>query len=839
MSVATKVQQGINETIFDLSTALNVLSQDQEIAFDLETGGLSPWSDPIAVVTMRGRTSQRTAILHVRGAFPESLRKFLSEPNRLYIGHNAACFDMLFLANNGVDVFASEYYDTLIGEQVVLTSGRRDVRSNLKAAIARRLGIELAKGQGDSSWMNPTLTYEQIKYCYEDVLYLSRLRDEQLKKVKGTSQENALDFEQMLVPIIVQMELNGLPVDWEMLQSWRKEKEIEIAHAYDIIDSIFGLPRVNANSAPQLIAAYKRVFDLDIYNTDKNTLAELALGENDIGKVTKAIQAARRGRKRSGMYDDAWIGDHIVDGFVHARFWTTSTDTARMSSSNPNLQQIPVDGRKIIGGLPGYKILSTDYCLHPDTLLDTPDGRKKICDMKQGDMVYSLRGGKIVTNKVVRVTERAPLPAYRITLDNDKTVIASVDHKWPVRVENSRDICYRKTEDLFVGCRMVPIKRILNKPYNYIHMYTFTAYEYTKEHALVANAYYGPCPEGMEIHHIDENKLNNNKSNLCYISQSIHRKKGIEHRRSYAGKGNPSYGKGVGEIRKCQNCDKKFYIEDKTVVQPFCRTCRKVGLNHKVKSIEFIGLQPMWTIEVENDHNYALDAGVFTCNSQLEIRIAAAYAHDAAMIKALASEDIHKTVASNIYQIPIESVTPSQRKLAKAATFTLLFAGSAGGLVRYAKIQGSRLKEEEAKDIVNKFFTTYKGLARTRSTAYMLSNKKFHMVTLPNGFVRQILPNEGYLSPAQIINTQVQGTAAVGLKRALMLAEQKGLMDFIGAAVHDEIVAVVPNDIVYDVKRILETCMIEGMSEIVQNCPIGVESKINTHWGMEDESKQQ
>ena len=439
----------IEDVIFNPTKAVEALQNDTEIAIDLETGGLSPWNDPIAVISMYGVQSNATALLHIRGYIPDVVRDFLNKPGKLYIGHNSAGFDSLFLAVNGIDIWNNSWYDTMIGEQCAITSGRRDIRVNLQDTLARRTGVKILKGHGESSWMAEQLTEEQIKYCIEDIFYLPRIMQSQHEKVAGSPQERAITFEQGLSPIIAKMILNGLPLDMKAFIEWRNGQELQLMKAYKTIDAILGMG-VNIGSSQQVKFAFKDQLDVELESTDAETLASLSEVVGPIGEVAQALSMARHARKRTGMYDDEWLEKYCLNGRVHARYWQVSTDTGRFSSSNPNLQQVPKDGRCVFGGVEGCTMVSVDY-------------------------------------------------------------------------------------------------------------------------------------------------------------------------------------------------------------------------------------------------------------SQLEVRIAAALAKDSEMLEALGKSDIHKTVASNIFQIPFEEVSDHQRNVAKAATFTLLFGGSANGLVRYAKVNGSHLSVIDAQNIVKIF----------------------------------------------------------------------------------------------------------------------------------------
>jgi DNA polymerase I-like protein with 3'-5' exonuclease and polymerase domains len=867
-----------DEIITDERLAMATLANDREIGLDLETSGLSPWRDVIAVVSMYGAASDVTAVLHVRGHVSYELREFLSQRNNLWIGHNIANFDMLFLHNAGVDVWHTRYFDTLIAEQVTLTTGRRDVRKDLASTIARRLGTELKKGQGDSSWMTPELNEAQYQYCASDVYYLITLMHEQLAKVAGTTQEQAMEFEQSLIPAIAQMIVNGMPLDVPALVRWRKHMVVEAAASNRLLHKLW--PGMNVNSSAQLDAAYFGLFNFSLPMTEKGNpqankmvLASILEGATDIeagealspiGEFTKAVQIAKQERTRNNFYDDEWVATHVTaDGRVHPKFWQASTDTFRFSSSDPNMQQVPREGRHVFGGVYGHSVVAVDFCLHPETLVETVYGPKRIDSLYAGDKVYSIRNDRVVTNEVVQSAAVRWLPAYRITLDNDETVIASEDHRWPVLGATWNDKLVKTTKQLVVGERMIPMRRQLH-PHGYIHLYSRSAFMYTKEHKLVAEAVYGPQPEGTDLHHKNENKSDNHPSNLEYKPESDHRS---DHARgkpmprkdrkqwranltasaNNVGSANPRWNKGVGCTCWCEVCGSRYYNPDKTVLQPKCRTCRKQVLveasNHKITKLEYIGMQPMWAIEVTPDHNYVLTAGIQTYNSQLEVRVAAYLANDHTLIDVLTSDtDMHTAVASMIFHVDVADVTKLQRQWAKAATFTLLFGGSAMGLVNYALLRGYKLDENVAEQIVINFFRQFRGLAVMREKARRRGLEGRPVtITLASGAKRVLMPvkdkrGNARVKPSQILNTMVQSGAAIGMKHAILQAHEAKLTEFLGLTVHDELVGCVPNKMVIEFNHELQRCMIEGMRNVTDDTPIDVEAKVGTHWQLSSDT---
>lgn len=568
----------MSDVVRDERAALYRLREEHEVGLDLETSGLSPWRDTIAVVSLYGPRSGCTAVLHVRGYLSVELRNFLSMPDKLWVGHNVAGFDMLFLALSGVKVFQTHYFDTMVAEQVTLSTGRRDVRQNLQDTVERRLGVHLKKGQGTSSWMADELSDEQLQYCASDVNYLLDLKAEQMNKVEGTTQANAMEFEQRLLPVIARIVLNGIPLDVPALTEWRKQMVIDAANANAYLHSV--RPGLNVNSAPQIKAAFVDLHDVELPSTNKATLADIAVLESGPGELARALQIAKRERKRGTFYDDDWVAQYqMSDGNVHPKFWQASTDTFRFSSSDPNMQQVPKEGRKIFGGRYGYSIVSMDY-------------------------------------------------------------------------------------------------------------------------------------------------------------------------------------------------------------------------------------------------------------QQLEVRVAAFFAKDQALIQALREEDIHRTIAAGIFSLPADQISEYQRKLAKSATFVLLFGGGAKRLVGYAKLNGARLTDEQAKGMMMSFFGRFRGVAAMKARATELGKQgRAIPLILASGAKRVLVPNqEGIVMPTQILNTIVQSSAAIGMKHAILNADAANLTQYIGLTVHDELVGSVPNAYAEEFGRELRRAMISGMENVIEDTPMGVDLKIGTHW---------
>jgi DNA polymerase I len=358
------------QIITDVDEAIRLLTPCQEIGLDLETGGLDPFHDPVAVVSLKGDNGV-IAILHVRGRIPDSLKAFLSEPGRVYIGHNITAFDLPFLYSNGVDV--KRWFDTLTVESLLDTQNRRDRSRSLKATVARRLGKDVPKSIGEHSWMKPTLTPEELAYCVDDVEFLIPLKQEHIKKAGDTGQINALKLELQIAPAVTRMTCNGLPANRERLQAYLEKQNLEAIRTLELLHAAFEplnipLPKkqttINLDSPAQLKAVYAAM-GYPILKTDKETLTEIATHHEvpEVRAITRTLLEYKYARQRQKVYGE-WLepGNRFYsDGYVRAKFWQSGTGTGRFSSSEPNLQQIPKDMREVFGWLTGYKIVSVDY----------------------------------------------------------------------------------------------------------------------------------------------------------------------------------------------------------------------------------------------------------------------------------------------------------------------------------------------------------------------------------------------------------------------------------------------------------------------------------------------
>lgn len=355
--------------VHTLEQAQEILRNDTNICLDLETSGFSPWKCVIHVITLYGEKSKTPVILHYpKGrVVPQKTLRWL-EGFEDITTHNGTMFDILFMANAGMDWKKPRWYDTLIGELAVITSARRNVRVNLEASIKRRTGGKIDKNVDHESWGNEFLDATQISYLHGDISHLWELRKEQLSRAQESPDMlKNLEFEQSIIPAVVQMELHGLPISVPRLQEFLKLQEHEADYneklLYELLEG-----KILLTSPKQMKARLQEIFGERTFpNTTAETLQNYLIFGGKIQQVCQAFIDFKHANRRESMYSSKWQQEYIVnhdgarDTRVHGKFWQIGTETGRFSSSQPNLQQIPKDMRAVFEAQPGMAIGATDY----------------------------------------------------------------------------------------------------------------------------------------------------------------------------------------------------------------------------------------------------------------------------------------------------------------------------------------------------------------------------------------------------------------------------------------------------------------------------------------------
>ncbi len=218
--------------------------------------------------------------------------------------------------------------------------------------------------------------------------------------------------------------------------------------------------------------------------------------------------------------------------------------------------------------------------------------------------------------------------------------------------------------------------------------------------------------------------------------------------------------------------------------------------------------------------------------SQIELRIMAHLSDDPGLLSAFASgADVHRATASEIFNVPLETVDNNQRRAAKAINFGLIYGMSAFGLARNLGIP-----RDIARDYVERYFVRYPGVKRYMEATRKLAHEQgFVETTFGRRLYLPELASRNYQlrmgAERQAINAPMQGTAADIIKRA-MLAVQPFLAGCESEIrmllqVHDELVFEVRSDCVDKYKA----GIVERMSAAAElKVPLLVEVGVGLNW---------
>ena len=218
--------------------------------------------------------------------------------------------------------------------------------------------------------------------------------------------------------------------------------------------------------------------------------------------------------------------------------------------------------------------------------------------------------------------------------------------------------------------------------------------------------------------------------------------------------------------------------------------------------------------------------------SQVELRIFSSMANATNLIDAFnAGKDIHAQTASDIYHIPLEEVTKSQRRTAKAVNFGILYGISSFGL---SEDLGIDIKT--AKNFIENYLDTYPGIKEYMEKEKNDAREKGYVKTLMNRKrIIEELQNKNYvirsMGERMALNTPIQGTAADILKKAMVEIfdefKKRGLKSKMLIQVHDELVFNVYNNELEEVKEIVRNIM-ENTYKI--SVPLKVEIAVGSNW---------
>ncbi len=361
-----------------LSALLRKLRTVQRAAVDTETTGLDVMDDRLLGVSIAWKPGEAYYV-DVRGRAGatrlERLRPFLENPAVQKIGHNMK-FDDAVLRQAGI-AFQPLTFDSMIASYL-LSAGTR--QHNLDTLVFSEFGYEmmpitaLIGPKGKAQVAMEDVPVEKLGwYSCEDADYTLRLAGVLAKELEEQGARRLFEqIEMPLVRVLADMELAGVKIDTRLLAAMSRDTAKKIAALERHITAIAGSP-FNINSPVQLkeVLFQKLRISTDGVGKTKTgfstAAAELEKMRDAHPVIEKILEYRELAKLRSTYLEALPQLVHRRTGRVHTDFNQTVTATGRLSSSDPNLQNIPVRtdlGRKIRTAFVadrGFRLLSADY----------------------------------------------------------------------------------------------------------------------------------------------------------------------------------------------------------------------------------------------------------------------------------------------------------------------------------------------------------------------------------------------------------------------------------------------------------------------------------------------
>jgi len=345
------------------------------------------------------------------------LSPLLENPAIEKIGQNLK-YEMIALRSAGVRL-AGVAFDTMLASYLLEAGARNHNLDELSLRYLNHTTVKIEEliGTGKNQRRMDEVPLPQIThYAAEDADVPLRLLPILQQQLKTLSLEKLYaDLELPLIDVLAEMEFHGIRVDVQRLQGLSDEFGRRMAALEEEIHSLAGR-ELNINSPKQLATVLFEELNLPVLrktksgpSTDADVLEELAREHPLPAKIIEYRQYA----KLKGTYVDALpTMVHPETGRVHASFHQTVAATGRLSSSDPNLQNIPIRtdvGREIrsafLPGQEGWKILAADYSQIELRVLAHFSGDETLCAaFARDDDIHALVASQVYSVPLAEVT---------------------------------------------------------------------------------------------------------------------------------------------------------------------------------------------------------------------------------------------------------------------------------------------------------------------------------------------------------------------------------------------------------------------------------------------------
>lgn len=375
---ASKVEYQLVNTVVDLEELVNNLGKEEILCFDTETTGVDPITADLIGIALSVAEGEAYYIpVDVPDGLESDkalsiLKPLLESEKTLKVAQNYK-YDYIMLKKMGIQV-NGPVFDTMLAAYLIDSSQALNMDS-----LARKylnydpISISALIGKGKTQKSMKDISLEEVvPYSSEDAditLRLYHVLKDIVKKDELEEVSGKIEFP--LTKVLAHMEMRGIHIDMNLLDDFSKDLGKQMLNMEKEIFEKAGC-EFNLNSPQQLGDVLFNRLKLPSgkktktgqYSTSEQVLSKLAV-KYELPQIVLNYRAIN---KLKSTYVDAL--PQLINaetGRIHTNFNQSVAATGRLSSSNPNLQNIPIrteqgrEIRKAFTAAKGFKILSSDY----------------------------------------------------------------------------------------------------------------------------------------------------------------------------------------------------------------------------------------------------------------------------------------------------------------------------------------------------------------------------------------------------------------------------------------------------------------------------------------------
>ena len=410
------------ETAAQLREVVAAVGRYPEFCFDTETTGFDIFNDRIVGLSLAVEPFKAWYVPFLEKDTPEYaeiVRPLFEDEKIAKIGQNIK-FDLMVLRRLGITI-RGRMYDTMILHYLLDPESRHNMNALAEKYLNYKpIEIETLIGKGSKQLTMDLVNVERVKeYAAEDADVTLQLKQALYPMIEQIGLQHLyFEIEEPMIAVLADIEMAGVRIDSEALAVYAVELNRKLAELEAAIRTEAGEPNLNINSARQLgevlfgkmrIAEKPKMTKTKQFCTDEDYLQSFARKH----RIVDLILEYRGVKKLLSTYVEALpqlVNRSTVR--IHTSFNQAVTATGRLSSTNPNLQNIPVRddmGRRIrkafIPSDDDHLLLSADYSQVELRLMAHLSGDESlIAAFEHGEDIHAATAAKLFNKTLDEVT---------------------------------------------------------------------------------------------------------------------------------------------------------------------------------------------------------------------------------------------------------------------------------------------------------------------------------------------------------------------------------------------------------------------------------------------------